>query len=236
MWSPQNIEYKKKENTTDFYLNELTDVYFDDMLMFKSIELLDFQEDEIQTIICDCGMVRCASGNYVKIRKVSNYFIILPSFEHTPERVETIGLPKILAQKGPICLSEEKFKEILQANGVNILTVDFKPLLSPELVNILRWQAPVHLFAYYNNQIQIESDLLVASSSSDNKKLLNNFSSLINAWANNDYELDMFKAGDHKISMYFYVNNEVIEWCPGYQMENTFGLMLAPDSAFKIRL
>lgn len=61
---------------------EVSQLVSDGVVLMNALELMEFDEDEVQLLICDhCGTINCESGNWVSFRKSADYILLIPVFE-----------------------------------------------------------------------------------------------------------------------------------------------------------
>lgn len=85
MWHIKNPEIKK--SVLDFTSSaqghfEVSQIIYENSVLMNAVELMDFDDELIQLIICDhCGTVGCQSGNWVRFRKSGDFILLTPDFE-----------------------------------------------------------------------------------------------------------------------------------------------------------
>lgn len=85
MWHIKNPEIRK--STLDFTGSgqghfEVSQLVYENVVLINAIELMQFDTDSVQVIICDhCGNVQCKSGDWVCFRKSGNFILLIPCFE-----------------------------------------------------------------------------------------------------------------------------------------------------------
>jgi hypothetical protein len=93
MWHIENPELRPA--TLDFTsseqgLYEVTQLFAGDVQLINAIELVEWDEEEAQFLICeDCGFSHCKPGDWVRVRRSDSLVLILPSLNYVrPEREE----------------------------------------------------------------------------------------------------------------------------------------------------
>ena len=85
MWEIKNptIQKAKLDFTSSgqgFY--EVSQLVSDGVILMNALELMEFDEDEVQVLICDrCGTTNCETGNWVSFRKSGDCILLIPAFE-----------------------------------------------------------------------------------------------------------------------------------------------------------
>lgn len=85
MWKIKNPEIRK--TILDFTSSgqeclEVSQLIYEHSVIMNAIELMEFDEDAVQLIICShCGTVQCKSGDWVCFRKSNNIVLLIPCFE-----------------------------------------------------------------------------------------------------------------------------------------------------------
>jgi hypothetical protein len=85
MWEIKNptIQKTKLDFTSSGQgFHETSQLVSDGLILMNSLELMEFDEDEVQLLICDhCGTINCEPGNYVSFRQSGDYILLIPAFE-----------------------------------------------------------------------------------------------------------------------------------------------------------
>jgi hypothetical protein len=85
VWEIKNPTIQKSEldfTSSEQGFCEVSRLVADGVVLMNAIELMEFDEDEVQLLICNqCGVVRCQSGNWVNFRKSGDFILLIPAFE-----------------------------------------------------------------------------------------------------------------------------------------------------------
>jgi hypothetical protein len=159
MWTSRSFHTYKK--IYDFSSSEqgqftFTALRIDEDDFINMIEALDGEigkNQVFQTIICDaCGTYRCASGNWVAIRRSGRYILFIPAFEEIMgdvDKTECYDPPYLLRKKGSFWLDDSAFVEFKHLVPELDRLDSIVPLSKHELAWLFRWDTPCYLFGEF---------------------------------------------------------------------------------------
>ena len=235
MWTSTNfITYKKQFDFTssDQGRPTFTALKIDDKDFINMVEGLEGEIDDnqiFQTILCDyCGCYQCASGNWVAIRRLSDFIFFIPAFEYLNTEFDE-GIyypPHELIEKGAFWLTVTdfiKFKKLVP--GIDKLTT-IKHMTKFELISLFKWDIPHKIFGEFPNFINAWKDHILTVSELDNETVTNivelKLAELENATA---FGLEPLVYKENIITVYL-DDHSTSEWNALYKTEDNYELLL----------
>lgn len=241
MWT--STEFKTYKKQFDFSSSEQGKPTFTALKIGESdfINMIESLEGEInenlvfQTLICtECGYHHCAPGNWVAIRKHSDFVFFIPAFEDIAQEETEYEPPFLLKQNGTYWLPKKEFENFkILVPAIDKLN-EIKRLTKSELIWLYKWDTPHKMFGNFPNFEKVRKNHILAVSDFDNKtisKILNDKLNEIESAEN--FGLELLSENDQEIS-FFLDDNLTTEWKAMWKNESEFGLLLG--GKFKIRV
>ncbi len=210
---------------------DVTALYADGESLMNAIELMEFDRDPIQFIVCDhCGYPGCSSGNWLSIRKIGENVIIFPAFTAMDDgewESSEYKPPHFTRTKGSILLENGQYEEFRSlVKNISALS-EVKKISSYEISRLLQWEAPFRMLGDYPNPITIKNDLPYTTSLQNDEQAVDELKNLMNHFQSSKLDIDLvpISGEDEKVS-FFLDGTDFIEWVPMVKRNNDFGLAL----------
>lgn len=219
MWQITNLEIKPA--TLDFSSSgqnrlPVTQLFADGIEIINAIELVDWDEETIQFLICEeCGFTHCKPGDWVSFRKSDSLILILPpveAFSCESRENEEYRPPHYLKQKG-IAYFDAAMYENLRSQHPSFPSLEQIRRLSVQEATLLyHWNAPANVLGKPPH-INVRSDIVLASSEGDHGDCLKELEDLIQTQYQDESKaaLRALHNGERVITL-FLDAEQFIEW------------------------
>ncbi|HEY9501716.1 MAG TPA: hypothetical protein VIR01_08845, partial [Pyrinomonadaceae bacterium] len=149
MWRIENPELRSAKldfTSSEQGVREVTQLFVDEVQLINAIELVEWNEEEAQFLICeDCGFSHCKSGDWVRVRRTDSLVLILPSFNYVaperPEETTEYRPPRYLKERGIAYVDRAAWEE-LSAQNASFPSFDQIAQLNPREATLLSHWAP----------------------------------------------------------------------------------------------
>lgn len=115
----------------------------DDVLVCNAIDAPLWSDDPVQVWACGCGSTGCTSGDYVQLRRVDEFVILMPAFSSLPSGLwdrtipwEHEYLPPSWLEQEALLVDREAWTRAL-GDPVALL-----PLTHHDAARLVQWEAP----------------------------------------------------------------------------------------------
>ena len=138
MWRIENPELRpgKLDFTSSGQgVREVTQLYVDEVQLINAVELVYWNTDDMQVLICEaCGIDRCKSGDWVRVRRSDSMILMLSAFnymwaERSEDRLE-YSPPKYLSKRGGVAYFDRSTYEGLHSQNSEFPAFEQIPQLS----------------------------------------------------------------------------------------------------------
>lgn len=141
----------------------------DDETLVNMLDLVEWGDDPVQVAICeDCGIVGCATGGHVALRRLGAYVLLAPSTRayvdaaNEADRTNFSELPLIRKRGLPLIPTTEW--ERVRAGGARLPSVDrMRALTWREAVLAAQFEAPLRLLGNPDSGIPRLSELVTST-------------------------------------------------------------------------
>lgn len=152
MWEIKNPSIQKAK--VDFTssgqgFREVSQLVFDEVVIMNALELMDFDEDRIQVLICDhCGTVNCQSGGWINLRLSGDFVLMIPAFDEMQDEWSKTeyGPPRYFGKEGTPYFNLETYKNLQNQNNYFPKIENIKPLQAREAMRLAQLYMPMNLF------------------------------------------------------------------------------------------
>lgn len=196
----------------------VTQLAIDDIQLINAIEFVNWGEAQLQFIVCeDCGFVGCQPHGWIELKRVDSLVLITPAFTRISEaseiRPHEYLPPYYLVEKGAIYIEQESYTNRLCkiANFPNFEML--APLSTWEAAKLFQLEAPCHVLGHISNPIQLNQDIVIASSEGKFIELTKELISLVNRLMTNISPAKLRRVTEHDqvISLYLDIAG-IPEW------------------------
>lgn len=152
MWHIENPQFEK--TTLDFTSSgqghfQATRLVSDGVQIINAVELVDWDDDEIQFFVCDhCGTVRCASGGWIVLRTSGDLVLMMPAFaamsENNWSKTE-FSPPYFIQDKGAAYLDRQTYESLREHFSEFPPFENIKPLQMREAMWLVQLNAPIRI-------------------------------------------------------------------------------------------
>jgi hypothetical protein len=146
----------------------VSQLYSDDIQLMNAIELVGWEMDEDQFLICEgCGFVHCKSGDWVSLRAAGPLILVIPAFGSYFQdgEVNTEYSPPVYLRKRGIPYFDVATYEELRATNASFPPIErIHGLEMWEAILAFQWDAPLQAFGRPPAQFAQREDLVIASS------------------------------------------------------------------------
>ncbi len=238
MWSPERVH--TKNTILDFRFSgqgkkETTELYLDDFRLSNAVDLVDYNSDSTQFIICsECGMTDCASGDYLTLRRIDNSVVFIPAFEEMRDDSDFQYTPHYeIAKTGGILLDKTRYLEVKSIIKELPDFEDLSALKNSEIPILLQWESTVNALDKFSFPIKFRTDLFLATSSELNESIITKLEELINLFDKSDKDAHFAEIENSDISIFLDIEG-YYEWNPIWESNGVWGLKLKPNLYFKL--
>lgn len=240
------IEYQIRKTKLNFSSSEqpnpdVNQLYSDDCCLMNAIELIDLEDlEETQLLVCEhCGITQCASGDWVRIRRILDSIVFIPDFgkllsEDEWERTEYTP-PKFMEKIGIPYFSSHIYNQIKTL--VNRLPEinDVPELTFQEAIECFKYEAPLKLLGDVQKINKPKYDLIIASEGFEKEKAISILRKVIDYnHINENGRAEILRIDDSWTATELIIDsNEITTWKP-LTSKNKIGLILSDEFALDI--
>lgn len=248
MWHIKNPEIRKSAldlTSSEQGHIEVSQVVFENSVLMNAVELMEFDEDLVQLIVCDhCGSVGCKSGDWVRFRKSGDFILLTPDFDRFNQddwSVNEFAPPNFYdksthnRKKGTPYFDLETYKT-LRNSFPNFPSFEkIQNLKLSEAVRIAQQNIPFQLFGEppkgsFNSA---KKGLIVGASNGDANEYLQTIEAILRENYENDSLALIRKILPSEEIIYIFLDaDEFIDWQA--LVKNTEGYLLIIDDNFVI--
>lgn len=170
MWKLKNFSIKpiaSSPGLADLSSSLANQLYSNEIQLINAIEWIDWGDDPLQFIICNCGIMGCRDQNWVSIRQAGQIAVIMPAFEKihdVPDYMQNdYRAPAYLNDRGILYLEPEDYQKLHELAGFPSFD-SLKPLSGWEITKILQFEAPYQVLGDYLKVPQLLPEIIMASS------------------------------------------------------------------------
>lgn len=241
MWEIKNPTIKKaKLNFTSSGQGfcEVSQLVSDGIVIMNALELMEFDEDRIQVLICDhCGIVHCKSGDWINLRLAGDFVLMIPAFDEMQDdwSKTEYNPPRYFKKKGTPYFSLETYKS-LQNQGFGFPKIEsIKVLQMREAIRLAQLYMPMKIFGEPPeiNLNHKKSEKIVASSKGEIKEWIKTIESyLLQNYENKSFVNLRYPKSEEEIIYLFIDIFEFTDW--KVLIENDSGNKLLIEETFVI--
>ena len=172
MWMPDSL--CSRQTTLDFGASgqgqrRVTQIVADDVVLLNAVELVEWNSDSVQLILCDqCGFTHCSPGGWVAFRAAGEYVIIAPAFDRLMGRRDPdwseYRPPDFLKMRGNVLLDRPRYESLRECVPSLPVASELQRLRCDELVHLLQWEAPYRLLGDPQQRVAVRRELILAAS------------------------------------------------------------------------
>ena len=125
---------------------EVSQLVSDGVVVMNALELMDFDEDLTQVLICDhCGTPGCNSGGRVKFRFSDDFILMIPAFDEMQDEWSKTEYspPHYLNKQGTPFFKAEIYKKLRSQNQVFPSIEKIKALQMREAMRLAAQKLPI---------------------------------------------------------------------------------------------
>lgn len=157
---------------------QATRLVSDGVEIMNAIELIDWDDDEIQVSICDhCGTVKCSSGGWIVFRSSGDLILMMPVFEAMREddwSKTEFSPPYFIQDRGTAFFERQTYEDLREQFSEFPLFEKIRPLQMREAIWLVQLNAPLRILG---EPATLEIDhrkfgSAVAASNSEPKEIL----------------------------------------------------------------
>lgn len=222
MWEIKNPTIQKAK--LDFTSSgqgfcEVSQLVSDWVVVMNALELMDFDEDKVQLLICDqCGIVHCQSGNWVCFRKSGKFILLIPAFEDMEDdewSKTEYAPPRYFEKEGIPYFTVQTYEKLRKDFSDFPAMENIKNLKIREAMRLVQSQIPLRLFGE-PPKIDVRPDkfeYVVASSEGEAKEHLQRIEQLLRQdYENNSPAIIRYPFSDEEIICLFIDVAEFTDW------------------------
>lgn len=187
MWEIKNLTIQKTKldfTSSEQGFLEVSQLIAEGVVLMNAIELMEFDEDIIQVLICDhCGTVGCQSGNWVSFRKSGNYILLIPAFEEMEDNWSKTEYspPKYFKKEGTPYFTFQVYESLIMEFSRFPRINEIKNLKMSEAMRLAQYKMPLRIFGE-PPEISLQRDkikYIVASSEGEPETHLQNIEEIL---------------------------------------------------------
>jgi len=137
-------------------------------------DFADLSSDPTQVHVCEqCGVVGCADGGYVRLRRIDDVCIWLPDFSAMLAPDWESGYftpPACVKDRGIPAVSRCVYSRLESEMGQLPPFDDLRPLLAPDAAKIVQWDAPLCALGTFAVRPTLVRECILAVSNGDAQK------------------------------------------------------------------
>lgn len=177
MWEIKNptIQKAKLDFTSSGQgFREVLQLVSDGVLIMNALELMDFDEDRVQVLICDhCGTVHCKSGDWINLRLSGDFVLMIPAFDEMQDDSSKTEYspPRYFGKEGTPYFNLETYKTLQSQNSLMPKIESIKSLQACEAMRLAQLYMPMKLFGEPSElKLNNEKAKTIVASSEGNPK------------------------------------------------------------------
>jgi hypothetical protein len=217
MWTPENLRTQKatfKPFVNKKLKERVTQLWSDQGELINTVEYVNWGDPDLQFIVCDCGIPRCKSGDWVSIRRSGSLVLVTPALgklsqvaqEH-PSQLDYDNEyfpPKYLLEHGIICLDQDDYSSIISPMAPQSSFELLPPLLAWEAVKVFQFEAPSRILGHVSTAPKLPEDTVLASAAGDVKDQVAELMTLLNQLYQSTHPVQLrhTREGNQVISLY----------------------------------
>jgi hypothetical protein len=215
---------------------EVSQLVSDSIVLMNALELMEFDEGEVQVLICDrCGTTGCESGNWISFRKSGDYILLIPAFEQMADdewSKTEYSPPKYYKQKGTPFFDLQNDKD-LRDNFSDFPKIDeIKNLKMQEAMRLAQQNMPLRIFGE-PPEINVRHDkfkyITAASEGTADEQLKRLQEILSKNYQNNSFARIRRPSANEEIISLFTDINEFTDWQALIKTNSDYFLMLEEE-------
>jgi hypothetical protein len=209
MWKLDNLKTLKV--TLELSANdkfEVTQLWSDQVELINAVECVNWGDPDLQFIVCDCGIPRCKSGDWVSIRRSGKLVLVMPTLDRLnqgqSDQNDEYFPPKYILERGVICLDQDYYSSIISPIAPQSSCEFLPPLLGWEAVKVFQFEAPSHILGNFLTVPKLSQDAVLASSAGHVKDQMAELLTLLNQLSQSTHPVQLRHAteADQVISLY----------------------------------
>ena len=230
MWGIKNpvIQKAKLDFTSSgqgFY--EVSQLVSDGIVLMNVLELMEFDEDEVQLLICDhCGTINCKSGDYV---------LLIPAFEQMADdewSKAQYSPPRYLKKEGTPFFDLQVYENLREQFPDFPKTNVIKNLKIREAMRLAQQNMPLRIFGE-PPQINVRHDkfkYITASSEETAEKQLERIEEILRQNYQNTSPAWLRRPSLNEEVIYLFIDiNEFTDWQALIKTDSGYFLMLKEE-------
>lgn len=235
MWNVESI--RSRRTRFDFTSSEqgqrdVVQVLFDDVTFANAVELTGWGNKPFQVFVCEqCGYEGCASGNWLTLRRVSDFVTFVPAFEYMESDEEGVdhSPPSYILERGAPKLTRQLYEE-LRDMVVALPRIDAIAHLScRDAALLLKAEAPARIMGRPCEEPVLNRKLIVAVSDGDLNERIRQFEALVaTALASDDVEVEALDASLSTAVTFYLDVPGFTEWTPMVSHDDAAWIRLEP--------
>lgn len=128
---------------------QATRLVFDGVELMNGLELIEWEEDKTQILICDyCGAIGCSPGGWIAFRSCGNLILLMPAFEAMRaddwSRTE-FSPPYFVANKGTAYFERQTWESLRRRFSSFPPFENIRPLQMREAMWLAQYCAPLQI-------------------------------------------------------------------------------------------
>ena len=191
MWYIQECDIRDTVLDTGLECFPTKSVYTGETCLINAAACCDFISEPCQLLVCDCGIVGCAKGGWVSLRRMGDQVAMIPALASLNSdgafELDNLAPPEYLIDHDRIwaVLSTTVYASITSAIPEFPEMDAIQPLTSREALTIIQMMAPLQVLGRYPSMPQLNHNLFLAVTVGDTTIELKTVNAFIeSAWAN----------------------------------------------------
>ncbi|MCP4507955.1 MAG: FHA domain-containing protein [Fuerstiella sp.] len=191
MWYIQECDIRDTVLETGLDCFPTKSVYTGETCLINAAAYCDFISEPCQLLVCDCGIVGCAKGGWVSLRRMGDQVAMIPALASLNSdgafELDNLAPPEYLIDHDRIgaVLSTTVYASITSAIPEFPEMDAIQPLTSREALTIIQMMAPLQVLGRYPSMPQLNHNLILAVTVGDTTVELKTVNAFIeSAWAN----------------------------------------------------
>lgn len=241
MWEIKNPTIQKAK--LNFTSSEqgfcgISQLVSDGVVLMNALELMEFDEDRIQVLICDhCGIVHCKSGDWINLRLAGDFVIMIPAFDEMQDdwSKTEYNPPRYFKKEGTPYFSLETYKNLQNQSFTFPQIESIKVLQMREAVRLAQFYMPMKLFGEPPevNLNHKKTKNIIASSKGEVKEWIKKIESYLRQnYENKSFVNLRYPKSEEEIIYLFVDIFEFTDW--KVLVENDSGTKLVVEETFVI--
>jgi hypothetical protein len=204
----------------------------DGRVIFNAIELIDWQPDTFQAILCEaCGTPGCASDGWVSLRFSAGFVLLIRAFGemfYSSQAQIEYAPPAWLRERGAAYLTNDTYDQ-LRASLQGLPSRDsLRQLGSREAVAIARLETPYRTFGEAPADFLVRTENLVGTSHNDVQSIIGEITSLARILESEDQPVTLrMPLPDEEVVSLYIDSFDFVDWGVMVRSSQDSHLMLA---------